>query len=282
MATQPTRTSVPVTVDAERCIAAKGCRVCIDACPLDLLAIDMTKGVAYMRFDECWYCVPLRRTVRPTRSASTSRTCCARRPPMTSSLDEVARALREDDPTVRRIAVLDVLDAGDDEASVGLLVGALRDVDAEVRAEAARALEGIERDAVVAALATALFDPDDEVRDAAALSLRELKDPAMGMHLLPLAESDDAFVRAAALRALRPLRLAEALQPALTALDAPESAVRREAVGVLGYLQRSEALGTLRIVALHDPDAEGAPRRDGCALVRRRRGDGRDAGRGPR
>ena len=58
MATQPTRTSVPVTVDAERCIAAKGCRVCIDACPLDLLAIDMTKGVAYMRFDECWYCLP--------------------------------------------------------------------------------------------------------------------------------------------------------------------------------------------------------------------------------
>jgi HEAT repeat protein len=103
-----------------------------------------------------------------------------------------------------------------------------------VRAEAARALEGIERDPVVAALATALFDPDDEVRDAAALSLRELKDPALGVHLLPLATSDDAFVRAAALRALRPLRPAESLQPALTALDAAESAVRREAVGVLG------------------------------------------------
>lgn len=52
------RVSVPVTVDAEKCIADKGCTVCVESCPLDLLAIDKEKGAAYMRFDECWYCLP--------------------------------------------------------------------------------------------------------------------------------------------------------------------------------------------------------------------------------
>lgn len=52
------RVSVPVTVNAEKCIADKGCTVCVDVCPLDLLAIDETKGKAYMKFDECWYCLP--------------------------------------------------------------------------------------------------------------------------------------------------------------------------------------------------------------------------------
>ena len=52
------RVSVPVTVDAEKCIAGKGCTVCVESCPLDLLAIDKEKGTAYMRFDERWYCLP--------------------------------------------------------------------------------------------------------------------------------------------------------------------------------------------------------------------------------
>jgi len=53
-----TLTSVPVTVDQEKCIADKGCRVCVDVCPLDVLAIDLVKGTAYMKYDECWYCMP--------------------------------------------------------------------------------------------------------------------------------------------------------------------------------------------------------------------------------
>ena len=52
------KTSVPVIVDADKCIAHKGCTVCVDVCPMDLLAIDKTTGKAYMRFDECWYCLP--------------------------------------------------------------------------------------------------------------------------------------------------------------------------------------------------------------------------------
>jgi NAD-dependent dihydropyrimidine dehydrogenase PreA subunit len=50
--------SFPVTVDADKCIAGKGCTVCLDACPLDVLAIDEERKIAYMRFDECWYCLP--------------------------------------------------------------------------------------------------------------------------------------------------------------------------------------------------------------------------------
>ncbi|WP_116136177.1 4Fe-4S dicluster domain-containing protein [Trinickia diaoshuihuensis] len=55
------RSSAPVTIDESRCIADKGCTVCVDVCPLDLLAIDLTKRKAYMQFDECWYCMPCER-----------------------------------------------------------------------------------------------------------------------------------------------------------------------------------------------------------------------------
>lgn len=50
--------AVPVIVDPERCIAEKGCTVCIDVCPLDVLAIDAITGKAHMKHDECWYCLP--------------------------------------------------------------------------------------------------------------------------------------------------------------------------------------------------------------------------------
>lgn len=54
-------TSVPVTVNDDLCIADKGCTVCVDVCPLDVLRIavkdDGTK-TAYMKYDECWYCMP--------------------------------------------------------------------------------------------------------------------------------------------------------------------------------------------------------------------------------
>lgn len=52
------RSPAPVTIDEARCIADKGCRVCIDVCPMDLLAIDPETGKAFMKFDECWYCMP--------------------------------------------------------------------------------------------------------------------------------------------------------------------------------------------------------------------------------
>ncbi|MDN8245463.1 ferredoxin family protein [Acinetobacter baumannii] len=52
------RTAAPVIIDEDKCIADKGCTVCVDVCPMDLLAIDPTTQKAFMQFDECWYCMP--------------------------------------------------------------------------------------------------------------------------------------------------------------------------------------------------------------------------------
>jgi NAD-dependent dihydropyrimidine dehydrogenase PreA subunit len=46
---------VPVVVDLAKCIT--GCRICIDSCPVDCLAVDPTTKKAHMRHDECWYCL---------------------------------------------------------------------------------------------------------------------------------------------------------------------------------------------------------------------------------
>ena len=51
-------TQFPVIVDESKCIAEKGCTVCVDVCPLDVLAIDLLSKEAHMKFDECWYCLP--------------------------------------------------------------------------------------------------------------------------------------------------------------------------------------------------------------------------------
>ena len=49
---------VPVVVDDAKCIADKGCTVCVDVCPLDVLRISDMTGKAFMAYDECWYCMP--------------------------------------------------------------------------------------------------------------------------------------------------------------------------------------------------------------------------------
>ena len=49
------RFDVPVIVNEQKCIT--GCRVCIDSCPVDCLAVNPETGKAHMRFDECWYCL---------------------------------------------------------------------------------------------------------------------------------------------------------------------------------------------------------------------------------
>jgi formate hydrogenlyase subunit 6/NADH:ubiquinone oxidoreductase subunit I len=47
------RFDAPVVVNADKCI--KGCRICIDSCPVDCLAVDPATGKAHMQWDECWY-----------------------------------------------------------------------------------------------------------------------------------------------------------------------------------------------------------------------------------
>jgi NAD-dependent dihydropyrimidine dehydrogenase PreA subunit len=46
---------VPVVVDVNKCITK--CRICIDSCPVDCLAVNPETGKAHMAFDECWYCL---------------------------------------------------------------------------------------------------------------------------------------------------------------------------------------------------------------------------------
>ncbi|MCL2449713.1 MAG: ferredoxin family protein [Polyangiaceae bacterium] len=46
---------VPVVVDLAKCIT--GCRICIDSCPVDCLAVNPETHKAHMRHDECWYCL---------------------------------------------------------------------------------------------------------------------------------------------------------------------------------------------------------------------------------
>ena len=46
---------VPVVVDLAKCIT--GCRICIDSCPVDCLAVNPETRKAHMRHDECWYCL---------------------------------------------------------------------------------------------------------------------------------------------------------------------------------------------------------------------------------
>ncbi|GBD47446.1 4Fe-4S dicluster domain-containing protein [Methylopila sp. Yamaguchi] len=50
--------SAAVVIDDALCIAEKGCTVCVDVCPLDILAIDEGRKKAFMKYDECWYCMP--------------------------------------------------------------------------------------------------------------------------------------------------------------------------------------------------------------------------------
>lgn len=49
------RFDVPVVVDETKCIT--GCRICIDSCPVDCLAVNPETTKAHMAFDECWYCL---------------------------------------------------------------------------------------------------------------------------------------------------------------------------------------------------------------------------------
>ena len=50
--------SVSVNIDHDKCIANKGCRVCVDGCPTDIIEFDPASGQIRMSYDECWYCLP--------------------------------------------------------------------------------------------------------------------------------------------------------------------------------------------------------------------------------
>jgi NAD-dependent dihydropyrimidine dehydrogenase PreA subunit len=61
-----TQAAVSIIVDHDKCIADKGCRICIDVCPTDILALD-ENGKIRTTYDECWYCLPCEHDC-PTRA----------------------------------------------------------------------------------------------------------------------------------------------------------------------------------------------------------------------
>ncbi len=175
-------------------------------------------------------------------------------------LQDLAEKLTSDDPGIRRVAVLHLVDSGEPEAAE-LLVLALKDPDPAVRQEAAKVVDEFDAEDIADALIDALGDQDEVVRNGAAHALADLKDPAVAPTLLQaLQASTDPFVTAAILRALKPLRVAEARQPALELLQHDDPQVRREAVGALGWLREESNLQALmdRATADSDPDVRRA------------------------
>lgn len=176
---------------------------------------------------------------------------------------ELLARLQSGDSGIRRLALLELTDFAGDEHTP-LFIAALGDTDADVRLEAARALEALECPQSAHALALALNDSDDSVRDAAAQALSELKLPASAiplLALLPPHARDQApqwtpAAHAALLRALRELRAPGSLEPGLLALGNADATVRREAVAVLGWLKHPSALAPLGVVAGNDPAQE--------------------------
>ena len=171
-------------------------------------------------------------------------------------VEQIGHRLADDDPEVRRIAVMDLLDIGEEDVMVPLLVRAARDADASVRTEAARCLEGMESESAIGGLLDLLVDDELEVREAAATSLAEIKEASHGSQLLDRLSTADGFAKASILRALRELRRTEAYGPALQALNDHNPAVRAAAVGVLGYLKNAKALPDIARLAKTDPDPE--------------------------
>ncbi len=69
------QTSVPVVVDDAKCIADKGCTVCVDVCPLDVLRIsDMTGRLTWPTTNAGTAC-RARPIARPAPSLSIFRIC---------------------------------------------------------------------------------------------------------------------------------------------------------------------------------------------------------------
>ncbi|MFN7353107.1 MAG: HEAT repeat domain-containing protein, partial [Burkholderiales bacterium] len=76
-----------------------------------------------------------------------------------SATSDLRERLQDPDPEVRRVAVME-LPYSDDDDYIELSITALGDADARVRADAAKALEGVEEAGVVSALVPMLKDQD--------------------------------------------------------------------------------------------------------------------------
>ena len=162
-----------------------------------------------------------------------------------ASLTRLQALLDSADAAIRMVAVREMTDTCTPEL-LPVVERALGDPEAEVRLEAATALDAIGGAESVAPLIRALADPGRDVRELAAKALAENKSPeGAGPLLQALAGAADVWTIVALLEALKPLRHEAAALPALRLLGHVDAGVRAAAVGVIGYLRFPPALPEL-------------------------------------
>lgn len=155
---------------------------------------------------------------------------------------------------------------GEREASMELIVNALRDEHAEVRMAAIQALEKRGEHMPVEALLSVLRDPEWSVRALAALTLRQGAENVPVAPLLDALSDEDETVRAAAARTLGKMEERVPLQALEYALHDTAWRVREAVVLTLGELGKSVPVVEWLLSATKDSDASV---REAAALVLR-------------
>jgi len=122
--------------------------------------------------------------------------------PPDALLAPLARALGDNDPTVRRAAALALGHAASPDLAVGPLLGHLDDSAADVRQMVIESLAKLGATRAVVAIASKVQDPVVEVRRSAIRAVRELADATAEPSLLVALQDSDAAVRSDAAAAL--------------------------------------------------------------------------------
>jgi beta-lactamase regulating signal transducer with metallopeptidase domain len=152
------------------------------------------------------------------------------------AMETVAVSAAKPRPLVKPQLVMAQDDQDGHAALTGALVEAMRDVDGQVREQAAMGLAITPGSAVIEPLLSALKDPDAQVREKAAMGLVFRRDPRIMEPLLAAIEDSDGQVREKAAIALGASGDERAI-PALTkAMKDPDSQVREKAVAGLVLL----------------------------------------------
>jgi HEAT repeat protein len=143
-------------------------------------------------------------------------------------LGEWTRLLRSDDPQKRSSAATSLV-AADDEAALGVLLGALEpDQPETVRISVITAFGVQADDRACAPIIAALADPNENVRLAARSSLQQIHTP-QSVRLLEQAAADlkrPLLIRVQAVNILGDLRATEAIQALIKLLSDPDEALK--------------------------------------------------------
>ena len=152
-----------------------------------------------------------------------------------------------------RQAVLKALSKIKAESVTPILIGALKDVDATVRTEAAISLGQAGDVTAVEALIVALSDPHHRVQAAAANALNRMGDARSIEPLSRLLPAGHWEVRMAAAEALSNIGDARVIEPLIGAMQDRDKDVRMMVAQALGQLRNTLAVEPL-ILALIDPE----------------------------